>query len=231
MTHVHRMLADFDALLVMGRRVGLGNIGKVRLGVRLPLVGEPIKTLLTAWRTQNPDVDLTVFEMNEREIFAAIEERRLDVAFMAKHTLRPRAVAMPIYRERLLVALPKGHELASRKALAWKMMREHTFLVQGWEESQTAREYYASLMGSGVRFAAHAASKQSVLGLVAAGFGITLVTQSQAHVRIPGVVFRHILEDNAEMEVHLAWVPENKEVTVGRFVSFMREISTSKHLL
>ena len=87
------------------------------------------------------------------------------------------------------------------------------------------------MIGSGIRFAMHSASKQSVLGLVGAGYGITLVTQSQAHVRIPGVVFRHILEDNAELEVHLAWVPENEEATVGRFVSFMREMSASRHLL
>jgi DNA-binding transcriptional LysR family regulator len=86
-------------------------------------------------------------------------------------------------------------------------------------------------MGSGIRFAVHSASKQSVLGLVGAGFGITLATQSQAHVRIPGVVFRHVLEENAEVEIQLVWVPENEDVAVGRFVSFMREMSTSRRLL
>lgn len=48
-------------------------------------------------------------------------------------------------------------------------------------------------------------------GIVGAGYGITLVTQSQAHVRIPSVMFRHIREENAEVEVQLAWVPENGE--------------------
>jgi DNA-binding transcriptional LysR family regulator len=231
MAHVRRILAGLDALKVTGGNAGLGNIGKVRLGVRLPSVGEPIQGLLKAWRGQNPGVELSVYEMNEREILTAIEERRLDLAFMTKHTLWPRAVAAPIYRERLLAALPKGHKLERRKTLTWETMRDDTFLVQGWEESQTAREYYASFMGSGIRFAMHSASKQSVLGLVGAGYGITLVTQSQAHVRIPGVVFRHILEDNAEVEIQLTWAPENKEATVGRFVSFMRELSASRHLL
>jgi DNA-binding transcriptional LysR family regulator len=103
--------------------------------------------------------------------------------------------------------------------------------VQGWDESQSAREYYASIMGSGIRFETHAASKQSVLGLVGAGFGITLVTGSQAHVRIPGVTYRQILEDNASVEIQLIWVPESEEAVVGRFVSFMREMSASRRLL
>jgi hypothetical protein len=61
--------------------------------------------------------------------------------------------------------------------------------VQGWDESQSAREFYASFLGSGANYQAHAASKQSVLALVGAGFGMTLVTKSQAEVRFPGVVF------------------------------------------
>jgi DNA-binding transcriptional LysR family regulator len=231
MVHVRRMLTDFSALMETGQSAGRGSVGKVRLGVRLPSVGEPVQGLLKAWRSQNLDVDLKIFEMNEREISTAIEERRLDLAFMTKQTLWPRAVAIPVYRERLLAAFPKGHKLARRKSLTWEMIREDTFLVQGWEESQTAREYYVSFMGSGIRFDTHAASKQSVLGLVGAGFGITLVTQSQAHVRIPGVVYRHILEENAEVDVHLVWIPENEEAAVGRFVSFMRELSASRHLL
>ena len=231
MVHVRRMIADLGALMATGQSAGLGTVGKLRLGVRLPSVGEPIQGLLKTWRSQNPDVEVSIYEMHERNIFSAIQDRRLDLAFMTKHTLWPRAVAIPIYRARLLTALPNEHRLARRKSLSWGMLKDETFLVQGWDDSQTDREYYTSFMGSGIRFSTHSASKQSVLGLVGAGYGITLVTQSQAHVRIPGVVFRHILEENAEVEVHLAWVPENEEATVGRFVSFMRAMSSSRRLL
>jgi len=231
MVHVRRALADFGALLTTGHEGAVGSVGRIRLGIRLPLVGEPIQGLLAGWHRSYPNVDLTIHEMNERDIVTAVEERRLDLAFMTKHTIWPHAVAEPVYRERLLAALPKNHRLARQRTLTWNALREETLIVQGWDESQTAREYYASLLGSGIRFATHAASKQSVLGLVGAGFGITLVTQGQSHVRIPGVVFRHLLEENASVEVQLVWVPENEGAAVGRFVSFMREMSASRHLL
>jgi DNA-binding transcriptional LysR family regulator len=86
-------------------------------------------------------------------------------------------------------------------------------------------------LGNDIRFDTHAVSKQSILGLVGAGFGITLVTRAQAHVKVPGVIFRRILEDDADLEVHLAWVPENEDVVVGRFIAFMRELSGSRRLL
>jgi hypothetical protein len=67
--------------------------------------------------------------------------------------------------------------------------------------------------------------------LVAAGYGVSLVTQAQAQTKVPGVVFRRILEEDAILEVYLAWAPENEEAVVGRFVAFMRELSASRWLL
>ncbi len=229
--HVKRALAEFSDLFAAGRRAALGNLGRIRLGVRLPLVGEPLQGLLRVWRQRYPGVYLVIHELNEREIIKGMEDRHLDVALMTKHTLWPRAVAEPVYRERLLAALPTGHPLAKRRRLTWQTLREETLLVQGWEESHTAQEYYAGFLGSGARYGSHAASKQSVLGLVGAGFGVTLVTEAQAQVRIPGVVFRRIDEENAELEIELVWVPENKDPVVGRFVKFMQEMSASRRLL
>ena len=70
--------------------------------------------------------------MNECEIASALNDRRLDVAFMTSHTLWPHVAAVPIYRERLTAALPLGHVLAEREAVDWTSLRDETFLVQGW---------------------------------------------------------------------------------------------------
>ena len=231
MSRVRRALAELDAVRCVANRNGSGGVGEVRLGVRMPPVGEPIRGLLAGWREKHPDVALTIFEMNERDIAAALEERRLDVALMTSHTLWPHAAAMPIYREQLVVALPSGHALAERGILDWVALVDETILVQGWDDSQSAREFYASFLGSGAKYHAHAASKQSVFALVAAGFGVTLATQSQAEVTFPGVVFRAVVDANAWVRIDLAWMPEVENAVVGRFVAFMRDEARSRNLL
>jgi DNA-binding transcriptional LysR family regulator len=168
--------------------------------------------------------------MNELEIQTAIRERRIDVALMTRHTLWPDAVTVPLYRERLLVALSRGHSLAARRKLNWANLRRETFLVQGWDNSQSAREFYASFMGCGVRFLSHPASKQTLLALVAAGFGVTIATESQSEVGVPGVVYRPIGEDNAWVDVELLWFPDAEDPAVGRFVAFMRDEARSRGL-
>ena len=80
---------------------------------------------------------------------------------------------------------PLGHPLAERATVDWDALRCEIILAQGRDESQAARELYASFRGSGARFHSHAASKQCVFALVGAGLGIhiTLATTSQSGVR------------------------------------------------
>jgi len=221
--HVRRALAELDAIRHAGEQNGTGAVGEVRLAVRMPPIGEPLCSLLLGWREKHPGVVLTVTEMNEWEIQIAIQERRVDVALMTNHTLWPSAVTAPLYCERLVAAMPRGHPLSGQEVVDWEKLRKETFLVQGWDSSQSAREFYASFMGSGVRFHSHAASKQCVFALVGAGLGITLATRSQSEVVFPGVIYRPIREENAWVRVELVWCPDSEDPAVGRFVAFMRD--------
>ena len=225
--HIRRVLAELDAIREAGDRIGNGIVGEVRLGVRMPPVGEPPRDLLSRWRKRHPEVGLTVAELNEWETRAAMQERRIDVALMPRHTLWADAASAPLYRERLLAAMPSGHPLLELGALDWECLRKETLLVQGWDNSQSAREFYASLLGSGARFHTHPASKQSIFALVAAGFGITLVTKSQSEVTFPGIAYRPIRGENAWVQVELAWRPEAEYPAIGRFVAFMRDEARS----
>ncbi len=228
--HIRRALAELDAIRHAGDQNGNGIVGEIRLAVRMPPIGDPLRNLLFEWREKHPEVVLTVSEMNEWEIQTAVRERRIDVALMTSHTLWPDAVTVPLYRERMVVAMASEHALSAREALDWEGLRKETFLVQGWDNSQSAREFYASFMGGGVRFHTHAASKQCVFALVGAGFGITLATKSQSEVVFPGVVYRPIREENAWVQVELVWCPNAEDPAVGRFVAFMRDEARSRQL-
>jgi DNA-binding transcriptional LysR family regulator len=168
---------------------------------------------------------LKFFELNDHELRLALTERRLDAALVAHHALWPEATSIPIMRETITAALPIGHALAAYETLTWDQLRGETLLTQGWNDSQTAREFFASLLGSGVEFASHATSKQSILAFVAAGYGITLATESQAQIAMPGLIFRPIIESNAWVDIDLVWLSESEDAAVGVFIAFMRDTS------
>jgi len=231
MGNVNRALAEFDAVVRSAGQTGSGHAGQIRLGVRLPPVGEPLFSLLAGWRARHPNVALTISELNEPAMAKALEQRRLDVGLMTSFTPAGSATSMPLYVERLTAALPHDHALAARESVDWADLRDENILIQEWDDSQATRELYASLLGQSVRFSPHPASKQSVFGLVAAGFGVTLATASQAGVTVPGVVFRPIAETNACLQIELVWRPELEDAAVGRFVAFLRDETRSRRLV
>jgi DNA-binding transcriptional LysR family regulator len=231
MVQVRRSLDAFDTVRRAGKSNGAAKKGRLRLGVRMPPIGQPLQPLLATWRTRHPGVVLTLHELNDNEIFAALAERTLDAALVTTHALRRGANSIPLYREPLVAALPHGHILASYESLTWTLLGDQILLTQGWDDSHSEREFYASFLGDGVKFSSHPASKQSVMALVGAGFGITLAAQSQADVVFPGVVYKPILEDDAWLQVELAWLPTSEDAAVGRFVAFMRDEARSRRLL
>jgi DNA-binding transcriptional LysR family regulator len=187
LVEVRRMFADLEAITEAARSNGIGKAGEFRLGVRMPPVGEPLRTMLAKWHHDHPQVALTLCEMTDHELYTAIEGRQLDVALLAGYGDWPNVETELLYRERLFVALPVGHSLSGSDSVGWSELRDQAILVQDWAHSHATREFYASLLGIGVRFRSHPAGKQSIFALVAAGFGITLATESQSQVVFPGV--------------------------------------------
>jgi DNA-binding transcriptional LysR family regulator len=229
--HARRALAELDAIERAGIQNGTGDVGQIRLGVRLPPAGEPLGSLFAQWHGRYPNVVLTVSEMSDRDLATALEERRLDVALMMSHAVGPHAESVPLYRDRLVAAVPAGHPLADRAQLDRDALRSETILVQGWDDSQAARDLFSSFLGSGVRYQSHAASKQSLFALVSAGFGITLAAASLSALAPPGVVFKTIDDPDATVQIVMAWLPELEDATVGRFVAFLRDAARSRCLV
>jgi len=220
-----QVLSDLESMARTGRQYATGHVGEIRLGIRTPPVGGIARDLLTAWRSAYGNVAITVMELNERELALGLTERRLDAALVPGHTTWPNVTAFAMYRERIVAAVPASHSLAVNETVSWSALSPETILVQGWEDNQAQREYYATLLGSGCRFQVHAASKQTILALVGTGIGVTLALESQAEATFPGVVFRSIAEENAWIEIDLVWIPQSEDPIVGRFVAFMRDES------
>ena len=223
-----RMLASLEAVTQAAGSAARGTAGDLRLGVRSPPLGEPLRGMLARWRQDHPDVRLIVHELPDLELFSELVARRIDVALIPSFAPWPQIVMEPLYHERMVAAVPQDPTLAGRDMLKWTDFYGETIYVQDWTQSHAMREFYASMMGVGMPLHPISASKQTVFSLVASGFGVTLAQQSQAEASFPGVAFQKVDETNARVEFSLAWSPQSECAVIGRFLASMRASAADK---
>ncbi len=63
------------------------------------------------------------------------------------------------------------------------------------------------------------------LGLVSAGFGVTLVPASVQRTHMENVVFRPLREEHTKSELYLAWKEPNSSAALGAFVELACKIA------
>jgi DNA-binding transcriptional LysR family regulator len=223
-----KVQSEIETIKAIGHHHSSGAVGEIRLGVRIPLVGKPVRELLQAWRLAHPAVNLIISELSDSDMAGAIISRRLDAVFVQSFSLWAHADEFPIYKEQFYAAAPEGHRFGTLPSVSWRSFAEETVLVQGWDNSHTQRDFFQHLLASGARFQMHKASQLSILGLVGAGFGIAIVPCNIGELTVPGVAFHPIAEANAFFQVHLAWNRQADSPAIGRFIAFLRDESRAR---
>ena len=228
--HIQRALAELDAIRHAGDQNGNGIVGEVRLAVRMPPVGEPLRGLLAGWREKHPEVVLTIAEMNEWEIQRAIAG--------ASHRCRSDDEPYAVARRRDGAALPRADRrgdpvrTSARGAGGARLgaLAEGNLPRSGLGQQSIRPGVLRFVHGLRRQIPVPCRQQAERVRAGRAGFGITLATTSQAEVVFPGVVYRPIREDNAWVQVELVWCPEAEDPAVGRFVAFMRDEARSRRL-
>jgi DNA-binding transcriptional LysR family regulator len=227
LVYVRQALADLDALAKIGRSSGIGRRGRVRLGVQIPPIGRAIGDLLSRWHSFYSDVELSLYELPDSDLCKAARSRRLDAILIAEHAISPELVSEPMFCERLFAGVPIHSPFSSETSISLSDLAREIVLVQDWPQSHVTRAFYGELFGHATQFRTHAVSKQTILALVSAGYGITLATESQAAAGFRGVAFIPIADKNSTINVMLAWTPQSEDPAIGRFIAFMRDEARS----
>ena len=118
--------------------------------------------------------------------------------------------------------------MAASAALTWAELRDETFLVRAYGSGPVIYAWLAGKLDPGgfaPKIHQHDISRECLLGLVSAGYGLTVVAESATALVIPKVVYRPISDEDAMMSVRMAWLNENENPALGRFLSHARRVA------
>jgi len=210
------------------RRAERGETGLLRLGftgtsVLHPVLGASIR----AFRRRFPDVELTLEEANSAVLLGGLEEGRLDAAILRPSLSEASAIqAFALVREHLVAAVPAGHPAASGSSpLDLSLLRNEPLLL-------TPRRVGTSLHDAAIE-ACRAAGFEpgigqsapqiaSVLSLVSAELGFSLVPDALRQLSIAGVVYRDLKGPVPHVELAVAYVRQRPSRLAQNFADMAR---------
>ena len=205
-----------------------GDGGALGIAFYPSLASGRLHDLLGAYRMRFPDLALSFLEGASLDQLVALRQRHVDVAFLTGVDEAPGAASEHLWDERIYIALPEQHSLAVRETLTWSDLRKQSFVVRAYGSGPVVYAWLAGKLHPGGYAPAirqHAIGRESLLGLVSAGFALTVVSEAATALAVPGVVFRPVADEDASVAVRIAWLNNNENAALGPFLSQARRMS------
>lgn len=222
-----QILARTEQAIQIAQSAGRGEAGRLSLAYSAWACDPVIPWAIRRFRCRSPLVELQIRELPSHEQIEALLAKQLDVGYVGMRfpELNQELEFECMRRAALCVALPPDHPLALRRRLSLRSLAAEPFVslpltVPFYREAQLDLCRSAGFTPNIVQEANNA---QSLLQLVSAGVGVTIVPDVLQRFLNIEVEFRPLPSSLPRFEFHAAWRRDNSSPTLRTFLAILRE--------
>jgi len=163
---------------------------------------------ILAFRQAFPAVHLALQEMTSKQVIDAVQDETLQVGMIRPFALPPGLQTVELFSEPLVALMHTGHPLAEagEEGLALAELAEEPFVYFPRSYGTGLYDQLLNLArqaGFSPRIAQEANEALTIIGLVAAGLGVSVLPASFRRIRIDAVRFRTLSDQDATTAVWL----------------------------
>jgi DNA-binding transcriptional LysR family regulator len=223
-----RTLEAADDAIWSTQRAALGEVGRLIVGfggTAVPVLSD----VIAAHHEKYPGVRVVLRELGSSAQIQHLLDRQIHVGLVREHATDDRIQMEVLRREPLVVVLPAAHRLATRKRIAMRELAAEPWVLaprtQSSSYSEAVHEASAEA-GFQPQVVQEASETIAILGLVAAGVGLTVLSEGVEALRPRGVVFRRLGPPGADLELAVAWRRDQESALVSAFVDTCRRVAS-----
>lgn len=216
LTDARQILGQVEAAAVRAARLHHGETGELRIGFTssAPFI-KGVSDSLSAFRKCYPDVHIQMREINTRQQIAPLNDGELELGLM-RNTRLPDTLAWKlVLREPLLAMVHRDHPLAACENISLQDLAHEPFV---FFDPHVGTGLYDDILGLLHRFSIspyitqEVGEAMTIIGLVSAGLGVSILPASFQRVRLSDVVWLPLQEQEARSEMWLVW-PKHRELS------------------
>jgi DNA-binding transcriptional LysR family regulator len=191
------MLGELEAAVATARRVDAGQAGLLRVSFVGSALLSIVPGIIQRFRRGRPEVEI---ELRERSTLAQL--RALSVGVVDVGLVRPPIEpddalhTEVVMRERTVAAIPAGHPLARLARVPLKRLAAEPLVLFPREQAPGFHDLLTGRLaatGTSPHVVQYAPEMLTIIGLVAAGIGVSPVPASVARLGLEGVTYRPLV--------------------------------------
>ncbi len=232
LTEARLVLQQVDRAVLLARRAHQGEIGELKIGftASAPFTSTLPRSIL-AFRQAYPDVHLELQELSSGQAVEALLEERVEVGLIRPIALPDSLEAVELFSEPLVAVLRADHPLAESNpdGLEIAALADEPFVFFPRSYGTGLYNQLIALSrqaGFSPRIAQEAGEAMTIIGLVAAGLGVSMLPASFRRTRVDGVVYRTLLDPGATSSVWLVRRRDEHSPLAQSFIDLLtREVA------
>ena len=227
-----KVLREDEAALSLAREAVLGRAGTLRIGFGIASVSEILPRTILRFRKTYSQVELKMRDMSTPAQIAALVEGNIDIGIVRLPIAHTELDSLPLFHEQLVVATSGSLSYNSRQGLA--ALRNQPFVFFPRATSATLHDHVLGLCrraGFSPTIVQEASELFTILNLVRAGLGVSLVPSAARRMGVPGVRFHDLGVPEAKWRIGIAWNRlSDKAELISRFVATTRSVVRRKEV-
>jgi len=204
-----QILSQVDDAALRAARLHQGQTGELKIGFTssAPFI-KSVSESLSTFRRRYPDVHIQMREMNTREQITPLNDGVLELGLMRNTKLPDTLEWRQILREPLRALVHRLHPLADAPSVSLNQLSQEPFV---FFDPRVGTGLYEDILGLLQRhditpyITQEVGEAMTIISLVSAGLGVSILPSSFQRVRLSDVVWLPIEEPDARSELWLVW--------------------------
>ncbi|MFN7224397.1 MAG: LysR family transcriptional regulator [Paracoccaceae bacterium] len=221
------LVQRYDDTVSAARRIAEGKAGTLRLAYMAFAATEAMPQAVARFRTAHPHVEVALRYIRTQGQKIALAQDEVDVGYMIGPFDHPDYHSLPLTSEPLYVVAPRNHELLRRPTITPADLADQDLILgdmREWDEYRWRLDDLFSAEGVKLRVTLEASNTLALIGLVAAGMGVTIYPESLTGFLGRTVEVRRIMHPQFRSRTVLVWKRSNQSPQVRAFVAVARNL-------
>jgi DNA-binding transcriptional LysR family regulator len=228
LVEVEGIFKNLDRAIDIGRKTSRGELGQISIGFVGSATYNILPLMLQKFRDRYPYVQIELHELTTDRQLIWLREGKIDIGLIRPPIVDLDVTVEIVFEESLIVALPATHQLATVESVDLTALATAPFILF---PRQLAPGLYDPIIticraaGFSPIVVQECIQIQTIISLVSANMGVSIVPKSTQDIQRQGVVYKPILDLTPPVSMAIVWRTNDDSPTVTRLLEIALAIN------